>query len=516
MYYQDYRKNLQNILDSIKSDQDSLNLGAIAIMSVLDMAMLPEAGDEDDEDTDSDQSDENESDDASDEEDDESFDTGQQRLPELADSTAVNPVKAKSIEPDNDEKPSTTVETSEPYKSEPDESDESEAKDAPEAEISAFNEGEDDAADDKPESPKKPAKAPNKQGTKESAETAKKDTPSSIKKASVSKPQKVQTIEEEYGVSPYNKAAIVVRDVAGAQLMDANTNERLGRFNEEQYRIFSLGNGSLIEVSEVERGARYVRMLHYVDEPEENGVFKFGVVKRNGQSLYVDSSASGSWLRDVNPVLETFYVPFVCNSLTNGNGFVKEGDIVDLAWHETTPSEIKIRWVYKTDTKRPSTPAIVNASIATASIANKALSRESKAKAKEMEGKGSLATIDFNLKGKKVAVVIGNEVRSTLIKKMISAHNGSGKVIDAFKYSNVNKYWRKELRHVDIVVMVQNLNTHATSKTMQKYVKQFNLGFAIADSAGVLSIERAVYRAFKGLPAYETSTQPIIYPIAKA
>ena len=40
MRYQDYRSNVQDILDNIKSDQNSLNLGAVAILSVLDMAML--------------------------------------------------------------------------------------------------------------------------------------------------------------------------------------------------------------------------------------------------------------------------------------------------------------------------------------------------------------------------------------------------------------------------------------------------------------------------------------------
>lgn len=506
MFYQDYRSNIQTILDSIKSDQDSLNLGAVAILSVLDMAMLQEPGD--DADADSDSSDGNEStDDApdiSEDADDEAF-----RTEEINSVEKVE--EERNTEPDAKEEAASAnnAETSEPDEPKPKAQ---KAKDAPEEAKSTPDKSPKVTTDDKPKKAEKSAEAPQKHDKKED-KTAKKTTPNRVKKVLAPKPQKVQTIEEEYGVSPYNRAVIVARDVTGAQLRDANTNELLGRFNEEQYRSFSLGNGSLIEASEAERGIRYVRTLHYADEPEDNGVLKFGVVKRNGQSLYVDSSASGSWLRDANPAMETYHVPFAYNSLSNAGGFVKEGDIVDLAWRKSNPSEVKIRWVYKTNSmgsRMSSAPTIVNAS-----IANKALSKESKTKAKEMEGKGSLTTIDFNLKGKKVAVVIGNEVRSALIKKMISAHHGSGKVIDAFKFSNVNRYWRKELRHVDIVVMVQNLNTHATSKTIQKYVKQFNLGFAIADSAGVLSIERAVYRAYEGLPAYETSTQPIIYPIAK-
>lgn len=480
MRYQDYRNNVQDILDNIKSDQSSLNLGAVAILSVLDMAMLNK-DEEELEDTEEDY--ENEEDESEDSEDAES-NNDELAKNDIAD-TATDPEVAESTDKhDKTEEKKSTSNLS---------------KEVDESHLEKET-NEDDGGHELEKT--QPVKE-NEQQELPNLNKAKKAT----KPKKVKSVPKVKTIEEEYGVEPGNKAVIAVRDVKGVKLRDAGNGELIGTLNEEATRRFNIGNGSMLEIQGSGSDVRFIRTLTRADEPEDNEVFKFGVVKSQGMNLYVEDNASGEKLGDLNPVCHRYHVPTVVNSLLADSGFVREGDIVDLAWNKMVPDNIQIRWVYKTKSNMP-----IKAGIST--TPSKVLVKASKPKSKEESNKTGLTTLDFNLRGKQVIVVIGNEVRSPLLKKMISAHGGRGKVVDAFKFSNVNKYWKKELRHADLVVMVQNLNTHATSKMLQKYVKQFNLGFAIADSAGILSVERAVYRAYEGLPAYETSTQPIVYPVA--
>lgn len=455
MYYQDYRENLQNILDNIKGDQDSLNLGAIAIISLLDMAMVKEDGDDNDEEED------------------------EQSEKDYEDANRDNANKSDNkgrIEGDEEPKE---------------------------------DNDQDAATETIPESEE------NKEEKLEAVEEA---VPEEFESEPI---PEIKTVEDEYGVPTGHRAVIVERSLQGVRLHNANTNEYIGILNEEITRRFNIGNGSLIEVKPVEGRFAFVRTLQQVDEPEDNDVFHFAVVKRESaaNTLYVDSNVGGDKLSDYNPTQNTYFIPTVVNKLTSSNGFVSEGDILDLAWKEDRPEEIRIRWVYP-DTNLGSMPSqkikekkkepAPNATTPKKGVPTPKNVKEEKHKTNE-----SMTNIAYNLNGKKVTVVIGNEIRSTVVNSLISAHNGKGNVVDAFKFSNVDKFYKKALRHTDLVVMVQNLNKHATSKTLQKYVKKYKLRFAIADSAGLSSIERAIYRAYKGLPAYETTNQPVEYPMTE-
>ena len=454
MYYQDYRENLQNILDNIKGDQDSLNLGAIAIISLLDMAMVKEDGDDNDEE---------------DERSEKDYEDANRDNANKSDNRGI-------IEGDEEPKE---------------------------------DNDQDAATETIPESEE------NKEEKLEAIEEA---VPEEFESEPI---PEIKTVEDEYGIPTSHRAVIVERSLQGVRLHNANTNEYIGILNEEITRRFNIGNGSLIEVKPVEGRFAFVRTLQQVYEPEDNDVFHFAVVKRESaaNTLYVDSNVGGDKLSDYNPTQNTYFIPTVVNKLTSSNGFVSEGDILDLAWKEDRPEEIRIRWVYP-DTNLGSMPSqklkekkkepAPNATTPKKGVPTPKNVKEDKHKTNE-----SMTNIAFNLNGKKVTVVIGNEIRSTVVNSLISAHNGKGNVVDAFKFSNVDKFYKKALRHTDLVVMVQNLNKHATSKTLQKYVKKYKLRFAIADSAGLSSIERAIYRAYKGLPAYETTNQPVEYPMTE-
>lgn len=119
----------------------------------------------------------------------------------------------------------------------------------------------------------------------------------------------------------------------------------------------------------------------------------------------------------------------------------------------------------------------------------------------------------FDLHGQTVAVVIGNGMREKAITKMVRAHHGQAKVVDAFyRQSDIAQHFRNELADADIVVMVQNYMKHITSKTITTIASAENKKFAISNGGGLQSIEQAIYRADAGIKAYENSSSSVDYP----
>ena len=75
-------------------------------------------------------------------------------------------------------------------------------------------------------------------------------------------------------------------------------------------------------------------------------------------------------------------------------------------------------------------------------------------------------------------------------------------------------HFTKEFANVDIIVMVQNLTKHSTSYAIKRVLRP-DQRFAISDSAGLQSIDRAIYRADNDLGARETQRNDIDYPIKR-
>lgn len=113
-----------------------------------------------------------------------------------------------------------------------------------------------------------------------------------------------------------------------------------------------------------------------------------------------------------------------------------------------------------------------------------------------------------------VAVVVGDNIRHNEITKLIAAHHGKCKIINAFYHRrNRIQHFNHELRDADIIIMIQNYMKHATSKSITNVASSKHKKFAIANSAGLQSIEQAIYRADKDIKAYENSSSTIDYPM---
>lgn len=270
----------------------------------------------------------------------------------------------------------------------------------------------------------------------------------------------------------------------------------VSEINELAVKNLNVENGDLVELDPSSQPPRVVRIVEAGNLPSNIATMSYGVVERDpAGDLYVSRSAMGESLSECAGI-DRYEVPAIIDARQTETGFVHEGDIVDLAWYKNSPSNMIVRWV--SQTKGEEAPK-----------KEKPAEKKVKSEKEDKDKEESVTTLNFDLHGRSVAVVIGNELRSQEIQKMVGEHHGRCKVIDAFKFSDTESFYKHALKRADVTVMVQNLNKHSTSKALRKYAKRL----AIADSAGLSSIERAIYRAMHGLPAYETSTQPIAYPV---
>ncbi|MHC6247322.1 DUF2325 domain-containing protein [Lactobacillus delbrueckii] len=316
------------------------------------------------------------------------------------------------------------------------------------------------------------------------------------------KKQQVKIIRHEeprasipYQISAGNQLCRFSRALKGGSFY-TEQGDLVGEINELTLKNLNVENGDLVELDPSSQPPRVIRIVEAGNLPSNIATMSYGVVERDAAGdLYVSRSAMGEKLSECADI-DRYEVPAIIDAGQTETGFVHEGDIVDLAWYKNSPSNMIVRWVSQTKGN---------------AVPKKEKPAEKKVKS-EKEDKGkeeSVTTLNFDLHGRSVAVVIGNELRSQEIQKMVGEHHGRCKVIDAFKFSDTESFYKHALKRADVTVMVQNLNKHSTSKALRKYAKRL----AIADSAGLSSIERAIYRAMHGLPAYETSTQPIAYPV---
>ncbi|MFV4891131.1 DUF2325 domain-containing protein [Lactobacillus delbrueckii] len=270
----------------------------------------------------------------------------------------------------------------------------------------------------------------------------------------------------------------------------------VSEINELAVRNLNVENGDLVELDPSSQPPRVVRIVEAGNLPSNIATMSYGIVERDpAGDLYVSRSAMGESLSECAGI-DRYEVPAIIDAGQTETGFVHEGDIVDLAWYKNSPSNMIVRWV--SQTKGEEVPK-----------KEKPAEKKVKSEKEDKDKEESITTLNFDLHGRSVVVVIGNELRSQEIQKMVGEHHGRCKVIDAFKFSDTESFYKHALKRADVTVMVQNLNKHSTSKALRKYAKRL----AITDSAGLSSIERAIYRAMHGLPAYETSTQPIAYPV---
>lgn len=284
----------------------------------------------------------------------------------------------------------------------------------------------------------------------------------------------------------------VQRMLSGARVLDEE-NEQVTFFNERKIHSSDWHTGDKVFLNQKADGEYDVEKI-VPQNANDDGITEFSqaVVERDFeiQKLYISKNISGNRLFDENVAVNRFYPTDEQISKLR----LEEKDIVDLAWYQRTPEYITIRWKY--DVEPETVEEKKNATV-------KKVKKTSEAEK---------STLKFDLEGKTVALIVGDPKSfvSDGIRKMIEEHDGALIELDAFKRAGRQSYFDKKF---DLAVTVQTLNSHETSEVVMKMLNDENVPRAIATTCSVQAVERAVYRALKGLPAYETTTVNIDYPV---
>lgn len=244
------------------------------------------------------------------------------------------------------------------------------------------------------------------------------------------------TASIHYQISAGNQLCRFSRALKGGSFY-TEQGDLVSEINELAVRNLNVENGDLVELDPSSQPPRVVRIVEAGNLPSNIATMSYGVVERDpAGDLYVSRSAMGESLSECAGI-DRYEVPAIIDARQTETGFVHEGDIVDLAWYKNSPSNIIVRWV--SQTKGEEAPK-----------KEKPAEKKVKSEKEDKDKEESVTTLNFDLHGRSVAVVIGNELRSQEIQKMVGEHHGRCKVIDAFKFSDTESFYKHALKRADV------------------------------------------------------------------
>ena len=288
---------------------------------------------------------------------------------------------------------------------------------------------------------------------------------------------------------------IAKRDAVGADLYDINNNNYIRHIGENIVRDFNINHNDHILLDDTKRIVEVVKVSNHND-PNYIETFNNGIVMTDDKTgdLIVTNNINGELLSDYHPNLTEYIIPKIFQDPDSQRSPINDGDIVDLAW-KTSDDYVKIRWI-----------------TATEELPEKVSNTTSKV-VKTTKNKSVTTTIDFDLNGQTVSIVAGDNIREKEYQELIELHDGELNMIDGFQKTPLAYELALTKSKSDLIILVQNYSKHLTSNSVFNFAKRNKIPIAISQSAGLQSIERAIYRALKGYAAHETSSADIDYPM---
>lgn len=302
--------------------------------------------------------------------------------------------------------------------------------------------------------------------------------------------EKAETVETDDIRNFYH----IKRCLKGAKLVDEN-GKQVKFFTESEIHALDWHTGDIAETV-TEDGELVVKNVTAQHEDRDEIVeFPYAIAEEDSHGFYVTRNIYNEELGAVNR--RTFYI----DADVQRNLHLEDGDILTLAWYIKCPENIVVRW------KELNVGPLTDGEKSTAITG-----RKQKAKSSDTEKKEK-AQLDFSITGQKVAVIVGepDKIR-TDVEQMIAEHGGETVMIDAFKGSDCQNSIKRQIEGCSIVVTVQTYCRHRTSEAVMEMARENGMNTAIAKANSLQAIERAVYRAVSGLPAYET-TNAVDYPM---
>lgn len=288
---------------------------------------------------------------------------------------------------------------------------------------------------------------------------------------------------------------IAKRDAVGADLYDINNNNYIRHIGENVVRDFNINHNDHILIDDTKRIIEVVKVSNH-DDPNYIETFNNGIVITDNETgdLIVNNNINGELFSDYHPDLTKYVIPKIFQDPNSQVTPINDGDIVDLAW-KNSDNYVKIRWITTTE-----------------DLPEKISNTTSKI-VKTTKNKSVTTTIDFDLDGQTVSIVAGDNIREKEYQKLIELHNGELNMIDGFQKTPLAYELALTKSKSDLIILVQNYSKHLTSNSIFNFAKRNKIPIAISQSAGLQSIERAIYRALNGYAAHETSSADVDYPM---
>lgn len=299
------------------------------------------------------------------------------------------------------------------------------------------------------------------------------------------------------------KRYTVIRLLSGCDLIN-DSNRTVYTLKESQIHSLNLKSGDIVEAVPEEKNSHYeATILRIVDfrelpsmEVDSISTFKYAVVQGRPGHLAISHNAQGKKLRIHGKAV---LLPVDSSKYWDENIKLVDGSIVDLAWYDgdvrlkKNPAEaIQIRWVYQIEQSRNTS-------------ANKKKKNTTDLK------KDDLPKLAIDLHYQRVGIAIGNNQNEAMLEGIVNRYDGIPIPIDAFQ--GKKKVIENQIKDLDIVILVTAYAAHDSTWNISEFASKYHIKFAVSSSKGYQAFERALYRAEKGLPAYE-GNQTIKYEIA--
>lgn len=321
----------------------------------------------------------------------------------------------------------------------------------------------------------------------------------SLKEQQNSTKEEVSSKEQKQKSTNSKPVYLLSRQVLGANLVNTETNEKI-YLKEFFFFHNDFEDGDLVTLEYDSDNSPVLTKVGKGESTAANrlGVFPKGIVKKSilDGTYYVEDNINGELLGEYN-LTERRYV--IGDSLPIlGSVAPKEGDTVDLAWELGKPATILQRQWYSSEELpekvEPKAP------------------KKKKSTQKEKEEDSTSVSLDYDLEGKKIGLVLGDGMRSGLMSFLVVEHGGVPITLDAHRYQGDESAYKQKLKDCDSVVVAKDYVRHAVTKALRNVTKELGIGYAMANGVGFAQVEKAIYRAINGLQVDEVGAN-IDYPL---
>ncbi|MDF7672936.1 DUF2325 domain-containing protein [Lactobacillus sp. ESL0701] len=289
------------------------------------------------------------------------------------------------------------------------------------------------------------------------------------------------------------KRYTVIRLLSGCDLIN-DSNQRVYTLKESQIHSLNLKSGDIVEAVPEDSNSNYeatiLRVVGFKKLPtteiDKISTFKYAVVQGRTGHLSVSRNIKGQKLRIRG---KSVLLPVDSSQYQENNVQLVDGSIVDLAWYDgdvrlkKNPADaIQLRWIYQVDQPK-SKPAA------------------KKKKVKVVQDETAITKLALDLHYQRVGIAVGDNQNEAMLESIVNRYHGIPIPIDAFQ--GKKKVMENQIKDLDIVILVTAFAAHDSTWNIREFASKYNVKFAVSSSKGYQAFERALYRAAKGLPAYE-------------